>query len=214
MRVGAAALAVVLLVGTAVVVLARPGGEPPPEGQKLRFVPRIAGSVCVRDPVMDGVEVLLRSHTGARLRVRWYLDTPSRKSARELRRELRPEGFAVEIQSVVPTEVMLLAVRSEMATRHGLRAAAETVKGAAARSSAELIWVETPPGGCDGRYIEENSAEPSSAPVALALVIAPQESRDDAQVRDLDRRQRQPRQQEPVAPETRRAAHVADYEQT
>lgn len=146
-----------LLGATAVALLLRVEiDRGPPEGEFLRFEPRIPGSVCIWDPIVRGVDALVqsdRSKGATRVQVRWLMATDSSSGTQRLSRDLRQKGFRVSARAEGPSQTNVAAVRTERQTRAHLRVVAKTVNATAVRASSEVLWVESPAGGCAGKHV-------------------------------------------------------------
>lgn len=121
----------------------------------VRFKPEIAGSACVQDPAQSGVAAIAtRGRSRRAVRVRWLLDTTSPRAAATLSRELRRQGFLVETRVIVSNQVLVTAARTDDSSQRHLDGVARRIQAAANSSAAELTQAESPPGGCQGEYVE------------------------------------------------------------
>lgn len=119
----------------------------------MRFEP---GSVCIWDPILRGVDALVqsdRSKGATTVQVRWLVATDSSSGTQRLSRDLRQKGFRVSARAEGPSQTNVSAVRRERKTRAHLRVVAETVNATAVRASSEVLWVESPAGGCAGKHV-------------------------------------------------------------
>lgn len=152
-----AALTVLLVAAAAATLLLRAEWDSgPPKGEILRFEPHIPGSVCIWDPILRGVDPLVqseRSRGATTVEVRWLVATDSSSGTQRLSRDLRQKGFHVSARDVAPSQTNVSAVRTERKARAHLRVVAKTVNAAAVRASSEVVEVETPPGGCEGKRV-------------------------------------------------------------
>ena len=141
---------------TATLLLRAEWDSGPAKGEFLRFEPRIPGSVCVWDPILRGVDALVqsdRSKGATRVQVRWLVATDSSSGTQRVSRDLRQKGFRVSARAEGPSQTNVLAVRTERKTRAHLRVVAKTVNATAIRASSEVLSVESPAGGCEGKHV-------------------------------------------------------------